>query len=228
MSSLAAASVEPILRTGWATSKEYISEPNSLVTMRTGPAGSRPLAAMTFLIHSMLDLIWPMTFSLVRSTAAVTTSRFSAGRSDDLRRLGRVGLAQLGVVVVRHGGEHVAQARQAHLHVFADVAADVQAGVAADQVPAVVDVVGLRDLDVAATAAGRLEGELGALVAARLDVGQRIGHALARVAGGDLPAALPQTLFLGVVVKARAHARFRAGELQLHRRIAQDERGSSP
>src|SRR3546814_10634779 len=54
-----------------------------------------------------------------------------------------------GVVDVRNGSQHVAQARKAQHHVVADVAADVEAGVATDQVPAVLDVVGLGDLDVA-------------------------------------------------------------------------------
>src|SRR3546814_10655040 len=67
---------------------------------------------------------------------------------------------------LRNGSQHVAQARKAQLHVVADVAADVEAGIATDQVPAVLDVVGLGDLDVALdrATAGRGPGELGDLV----------------------------------------------------------------
>src|SRR3546814_5343094 len=77
-----------------------------------------------------------------------------------------------GVVDVRNGSQHVAQARKAQLHVVADVAADVEAGIATDQVPAVLDVVGLGDLDVALdrATAGRGQGELGDLVMAAAPV----------------------------------------------------------
>ena len=58
------------------------------------------------------------------------------------------------VVHVRHRGQHAGELGQAQLHVLADVATHVQARVAAQQVPAVVDAVGLGDLHVAPAAAG--------------------------------------------------------------------------
>src|SRR3546814_3961014 len=76
----------------------------------------------------------------------------------------------------------LAQARKAQLHVVADVAADVEAGVATDQVPAVLDVVGLGDLHVALdrATAGRGQGELGDLVMAAALVLDRELDALVR------------------------------------------------
>src|SRR5690606_37849503 len=132
------------------------------------------------------------------------------------------------VVEVRHAGQHVRHARQAHLHVVADVAADVQAGVAADQVPAVFDVVGLGDLDVAVVLAGRLQQELhGLVVAARLVID--LDHdLLVRDALDDLPAAATDAVVLRGVVEAGAHAGHGAGGAQRDLRVTQDERVPVP
>ena len=120
------------------------------------------------------------------------------------------------VVDVGHRGQDVGQAGQAQRHAVAHAAADVQAGVAADQVPAVVDVVGLGDLDVAPAPAGRLEDELGALVGALAVVLDGDGDAAARLGLGDRPAAAAHRARVGIEGQGRALAFFRTAALQVH------------
>src|SRR5690606_3925750 len=119
------------------------------------------------------------------------------------------------VVEVGHRGQHVGQATKAELHGVADVAADVQARVATEQVPAVVDAVGLGDLDVAAAATGRLQGEAGLLVGTALVVLDPVGHARVLLGLDDLPAALANAGHFRVVVDAGADAGIRARAVQL-------------
>src|SRR5690606_31230012 len=128
---------------------------------------------------------------------------------------------ELGVVVVRHRGQHVGQALQAHLHRLAHARAHVQARVAAQQVHPVVDVVGLGDADVAVVPAGRRQGVGGALVLATLLVLDDEAHALVRDHVHDLPAALAQAVLFGGVLQAGADAGRRVGDADLHVRIAQ-------
>src|SRR5690606_39915266 len=87
-----------------------------------------------------------------------------------------------------------------------DVAADVQAGVATEEVPAVVHPVVLGDLDVAAAATGRGQRERAALVGAALVVLDAVDHARILLGLHDLPAALAHAGDLGVVVDAGADA----------------------
>src|SRR5690606_10959472 len=115
------------------------------------------------------------------------------------------------VVDVGHRGQDAGELGQAELHVLADVAAHVHAGVATQQVPAVVDAVGLGDLDVAAAAAGRPERERHALVVAAVGGLEVVDHPRIGLALDDFPAALAQGLLLGLVLQARAHARVRTG-----------------
>src|SRR5690606_36918501 len=122
--------------------------------------------------------------------------------------------------------QHVAHALQAELDVVADVAADVQARITADEVPAVLDVIGLGDLDVALdrATAGRGELELSELVVATLVVLDGVLDALARHGLDDLPAAIAHLIDVGVPGQLRADARIRAGKLELGLRIAQHQR----
>src|SRR5690606_17113457 len=113
---------------------------------------------------------------------------------------------------------------EAELHVLADAAAHVQARIAAEQVPAVVDFVALGDLDVAATAAAGLQPELHALVVAARLVLQRVEHAVAGVALDDFPTAVADRLHAGGVVQARTDAGIRAGQLQPGLRIVEHQR----
>src|SRR3546814_519568 len=146
--------------------------------------------------HGALD---PFHVGLHRSLDRLVVALDRAGL-DDQQVLGRTlhdgqaahPAAFHGVVDVRNGSQHVAQARKAQLHVVADVAADVEAGIATDQVPAVLDVVGLGDLDVALdrATAGRGQGELGDLVMAAALVLDRELDALVRDRLDQLPAAL--------------------------------------
>src|SRR5690606_24566360 len=131
-----------------------------------------------------------------------------------------------GVVDVRHAGEHRGQALQAELHVVADVAADVQAGVAADEVPAVLHVIGLGDLDVALdrAAAGRGQGELGDLVVAPAIVLDGVLDALAGYRLDDLPAAVADLPDIRIPAQLGAHPRDGAGQLELGLRVAQHQR----
>src|SRR5690606_14394115 len=99
--------------------------------------------------------------------------------------------------------------------VVADVAADVQASVAAEQVPAIGNVIALGDLDVAAGAAGRLQAEGGGLVVAALRIDDRVGNAGARLVGRDLPAAVAEVGLVGAVIHAGADAGCRARKAQL-------------
>ncbi|RYZ21582.1 MAG: MarR family transcriptional regulator [Chitinophagaceae bacterium] len=128
------------------------------------------------------------------------------------------------IVFVRHAGQHADEAAQAHLHVVTDVARHVQAGVTTQQVPAVVDVVGLGDLDVAVVATGRLEGEAGALVGAALDVVDLVADLLARDALGDFPRTLAKALFIGKPVVTRSLNRLSDADLVKRARDPADGR----
>src|SRR5690606_30994204 len=92
--------------------------------------------------------------------------------------------------------------------------------------PAVLDVVGLRDLDVALdrTAPRRRQPELGDLVITALVVLDGELDALARHRLDDLPAALAHLPDAGIPAHLRADARDRAGELEIGLRIAQRQR----
>src|SRR5690606_36772209 len=132
------------------------------------------------------------------------------------------------VVEVRHGGQHVGHAAQAQLHVVADVAADVQAGVTADQVPTVFDVIGLGDLDVAVVLAGGLQQELGGLVVTLGRVVDLDDDLLVGDAFDDLPAARTDAVVTGNVIKTRTDASLGTGRTQLDLRIAQNQRVPVP
>src|SRR3546814_9957825 len=110
---------------------------------------------------------------------------------------------------------------KAQLHVVADVAADVEAGIATDQVPAVLDVVGLGDLDVALdrATAGRGQGELGDLVMAAALVLDRELDALVRDRLDQLPAALDHLLDVRRPGPLGADARRRAGQFEIRLRV---------
>src|SRR5690606_4461573 len=132
------------------------------------------------------------------------------------------------VVEVRHGGQHVAHAAQAQLHVVADVAADVQAGVTADQVPTVFDVIGLGELDVAVVLAGGLQQGLGGLVVTLGRVVDLDDDLLVGDAFDDLPAARTDAVVTGNVIKTRTDASLGTGRTQLDLRIAQNQRVPVP
>ncbi|MNN25277.1 hypothetical protein D3C81_1387460 [compost metagenome] len=104
------------------------------------------------------------------------------------------------------------------------MAAHIQAGIATEQVEAVLDAVFLRDLDVAVVLAGRLKREGGDLVVTTGLVIDGDHDALVLLAFGDLPAALAQRAVLGAVIHAGALAGVRTAELQFHALIAQYQR----
>ena len=108
--------------------------------MRIGPAATRPLASMLRLIHSMFAFIDAASLSRIARDRTGVDDEQVLGRHVDGSELGPVA-ALHAVVDVGHGGQQVRKAIQAQLHVVADVAGDVQAGIAAKQVPAIVDVV---------------------------------------------------------------------------------------
>src|SRR5690606_12448636 len=181
-------------------------------------------------IHRALD---PLHVGLHRALDLLVVALDRAGL-DDQQVLGgtlQVGhAAQLaaldGVVDVRDAGQHVGDALQAKLHVVADMTADVQAGVAADQVPAVLDVIGLGDLDVALDRAspGGGEPEFGELVVAALVVLDGELDALAGHRFDDLPAAVAHLADVGIPGQLRADTGSGAGKLELGLRVAQYQR----
>ena len=104
------------------------------------------------------------------------------------------------------------------------MARHVQARIATQQVPTVVHVIRLGDFDVTVVAAGRLEEKRRALVLATLDVIDIDRNLLLRHALHDFVGAATQARFLRGVVELRTHTFSRAGQRQLHARVAQHQR----
>src|SRR5690606_30959065 len=167
----------------------------------------RALDPLDVVLHRLLD-----DFVVALDRAGVGRQQVLGRDVDDLEA--GQGRPLDAVVEVGYRSQHAGQAVEAELHGVADVAADVQAGVAAQQVPAVVDLEVLGDLDVAAAATGRLQGEGRALVGAALVVLDLVDHAPVLFGLGDLPAALAHARHLGVVVDAGADAGVGAGAVQ--------------
>src|SRR5690606_6613821 len=112
-------------------------------------------------VHRALD---PLAVGPHRALDGLVVALDRTGRNRQQVLGGQLDHAQVGqrhalgaVVHVRHRGQDAGELGQADLHVLAHVAAHVHAGVAPEQVPAVVHVVGLADLDVAPAAAGRTQ-----------------------------------------------------------------------
>src|SRR5690606_8945224 len=172
-------------------------------------------------VHRALD---PLAVGPHRALDGLVVALDGAGRHRQQVLGGQLDHAQVGqrhaigaVVHVRDRREDAGELGQADLHVLADVAAHVHAGVTAAQVPTVVDGVGLGDLDVASAATGRPQGEAHALVVAAVAVLERIDHAAVGLALDDLPGALAERL--GVVLEAGADARIGARAVDLHGRV---------
>ena len=110
------------------------------------------------------------------------------------------------------------------------MAADIHAHEAAEQVPAVLHVIGLGDLDVAVVLAGRVKGDDRLLVVARLAVFDGVRHfasatgAVRNFTLGDFPMTRAPGAVVGIEINAGTHAGvvLAAGELEV-RRVAGDQ-----
>src|SRR5690606_2104626 len=109
-------------------------------------------------LHRALD---PLAVGPHRLLDDLVVPLYRAGRNRQHVLGGTVDHAALGqahavgaVIAVGHRRQHAGQLVEPEFHVLADMAAHVHAGIAPQQVPAVVDAVALGDLDVAPAAAG--------------------------------------------------------------------------